>query len=112
MYIYITCFLPTHLHPHNIQKKGNRKNMKKRLNHIGMCLFNNTNKYKLSGFWLVGETEDEKKNAIVLILYNEYRKLKADLYITHDGTIWISDYYGENMERDTMDVVKNGYYYG
>ena len=45
MYIYITCFLPTHLHPHNIQKKGNRKNMKKRLNHIGMCLFNNTNKY-------------------------------------------------------------------
>ena len=53
----------------------------------------------------------KKKNAIVLIFYNEYRKLKADLYITHDGTIWISDYYGENMERDTMDIVKKGYYY-
>lgn len=80
---------------------------------ITMCIypFREADKYKLSGFWLVGETEDEKKNAIVLIFYNEYRKLKADLYITHDGTIWISDYYGENMERDTMDVIKKGYYY-
>lgn len=32
-----------------------------------MCIypFSEANKYKLDGFWLVGETEDEKKNAIV-----------------------------------------------
>lgn len=74
-------------------------------NAIGLYPINRHNRIKLQGCKFLKMCECTQFSAIVFIFLDTYRKLRIDLVFTSVGELFISDYYGDSMERENIDYV-------
>lgn len=63
---------------------------------------------KLLGYEIVNIIDGCKQypKSKIICFKNSYRKTMIDLFIMENGSIYISDVYGENMKRDRMDYIR------
>lgn len=73
-----------------------------------MALYSLTsqNKKKLKGCNFKETLENEQIRGRIFIFNDPYRKLNIDIVFTEYGELYISDFYGESMERESIFYVK------
>lgn len=57
--------------------------------HLGGCVFLKVESYK-------------RLDCVVFVFNNPYRKANVDV-LFYGGRLWVSDWYGESMERETLE---------
>lgn len=72
---------------------------------LGVYPVNRYNKEKLKCCEYKETVYNEQVRGRVFIFTDNYRKLNIDLIFTDCGELFISDYYGEDMNRDTIFYV-------
>ena len=79
---------------------------------VKSCLLANPltteNKLTLRGFVFRGTVYDKRTKAKVFVFNDEYRKLNIDLLFTGAGRLFVTDPYGETMDRETIEYIFNG----
>ena len=66
------------------------------------------NKLSLMGFVYTGTVYHKQTKSKVFIFNDQYRKANIDLLFTGYGRLFISEPYGETMNRETIEYVLNG----
>lgn len=74
-------------------------------NCMGLYPINRRNKVKLQGCKFLKTCECQQFPAMVFIFLDTYRKLRIDLVIDSSGNLFISDYYGDSMERENIQYI-------
>ena len=69
---------------------------------MGLYPLNNRNKEKLKGCYYYDQIENKQINGKVFIFENIYLHLRIDLVFVN-GELYISDYYGNSMNRDDIE---------
>ena len=72
---------------------------------IGLYPINGHNRERLRGFKYVNVINCKQFPAKVFMFADDYRKLQVDVVVSSLGTMYISDYYGESMDRNDISYV-------
>ena len=75
-------------------------------NAIGAYAINAQNRQRLGGFVYTETVYNKQFDAKVFIFNDRYRKVNIDLLFTGNGGLYISDVYGETMNRDDLFYIK------
>lgn len=75
-------------------------------NAIGAYAIDTQNRQRLGGFVFQRTTHNKQFGAEVFIFNDPYRKVNVDLLFTGNGGLYISDVYGETMNRDELFYIK------
>lgn len=76
-------------------------------NAIGAYAINAQNRQRLGGFVYKETVYNKQFGAKVFIFNDPYRKVNVDLLFTGNGGLYISDLYGETMNRDDLFYIKH-----
>ena len=72
---------------------------------LGVYPLSTRNKEKLLGCELVEQTECKQLEGKLLVFQDKYRKLKIILLIRPDGSLYVSDYYGDTISVDDITFI-------
>lgn len=73
---------------------------------LGVYPVSKSNRDRLNGLTFQRVTYDEKQRSTIFIFTDEYRKVNIDLLFTGHGELYISDFYGSDMNRDEIIYIK------
>jgi hypothetical protein len=74
-------------------------------NAMGLYPIDKRNRVKLQGCQFLKMCDCTQFPATVFIFLDTYRRLRIDLVFTSFGELFISDYYGDSMERENIQYV-------